>query len=101
MRSMVEGNVRERITRRLRKKRPAAAAQHEPARACAVAMSPNAPQWLQVSSTAGIKTIRFLASDVLNNLDGVVSQIVSDCASRCPSTARRAVPLPGQCRGGV
>jgi very-short-patch-repair endonuclease len=49
----------------------------------------------------GIKTLRFLASDVMGNLDGVAAQIQEECASRCPSTALRAVPLPSKSRGGI
>ena len=48
----------------------------------------------------GILTLRFLAADIFNQLDAVVIQIEEMCASRTPSTALRAVPLPSKSRGG-
>ena len=48
----------------------------------------------------GILTLRFLAADIFNQLDAVVMQIEEMCASRTPSTALRAVPLPSKSRGG-
>jgi very-short-patch-repair endonuclease len=55
-------------------------------------------QWV---AGRGIRTIRFLARDVMENLDAVAAQIREECASRCPSTALRAVPLPSKSRGGT
>jgi very-short-patch-repair endonuclease len=48
----------------------------------------------------GILTLRFLAADIFNQLEAVIIQIEEMCASRTPSTALRAVPLPSKSRGG-
>ncbi|HEY0115162.1 MAG TPA: endonuclease domain-containing protein [Allosphingosinicella sp.] len=48
----------------------------------------------------GIKTLRFPAAEVMRNLEGVLAQIVEECASRTPSTTLRVVPLPAEARGG-
>jgi very-short-patch-repair endonuclease len=51
-------------------------------------------------SRRGIKTLRFPAAEVMSNLEGVLANIVEECASRTPSTTLRAVPLPAKSRGG-
>ena len=48
----------------------------------------------------GILTLRFLAADIFNELEAVLIEIEEVCASRSPSTALRAVPLPAKSRGG-
>ena len=53
--------------------------------------------WL---AAKGIKTLRFLARDVMEDMEAVLAQVVEESASRCPSTALRAVPLPAKSRGG-
>ena len=42
----------------------------------------------------GIKTLRFSAADVMRHFDAVAVQIVSECASRTPSTGLRRSPSP-------
>ena len=46
----------------------------------------------------GIKTLRFVATDIRDHLEAVVTQIVEECASRCPSTGF-AGPPPLQKQG--
>jgi very-short-patch-repair endonuclease len=48
----------------------------------------------------GIKTLRFNARDIFDNLEGVVVAIQEECASRSPSTGLRPVPLPRKSGGG-
>jgi very-short-patch-repair endonuclease len=47
----------------------------------------------------GVKTIRFLARDVMENLDAVAAQIQEECASRCPSTVLPDGPPPLEIEG--
>jgi len=51
--------------------------------------------WL---AARGIRTLRFLATDVRDNLEGVVAQIEEECGSRSPSTGF-AGPPPLQKQG--
>jgi len=52
----------------------------------------------------GVKTLRFRALDVRDNLEGVVMTIVEECRVRTPGKEApppaSLVPLPGKCRGG-
>ncbi len=42
----------------------------------------------------GVKTLRFLATDVRDHLEAVVAQIVEECAARSPSTGSAGPPPP-------
>jgi very-short-patch-repair endonuclease len=52
----------------------------------------------------GIKTLRFRALDVRDNIEGVLTMIVEECRIRTPSyeapPPAALVPLPCKCRGG-
>jgi very-short-patch-repair endonuclease len=49
-------------------------------------------------ASRGIKTLRFLATDVRDHLEAVLTQILEECASRSPSTGF-AGPPPLQRQG--
>jgi len=53
-------------------------------------------RWL---ASQGIRTVRFLAADVLSDLEAVVRHIEQACASRTPPPAA-PVPLPRKSGGG-
>ncbi|HEV7658906.1 MAG TPA: endonuclease domain-containing protein [Allosphingosinicella sp.] len=46
-----------------------------------------------------VRTLRFLATDIRDNLEGVAALILDECASRSPPPAT-PVLLPGKGRGG-
>jgi very-short-patch-repair endonuclease len=48
----------------------------------------------------GIKTLRIPAEEILRDIEPVIVLIREECASRSPSTALRAVPLPRKSGGG-
>jgi len=54
-------------------------------------------EWL---AEQGIKTLRIPAAEILRDIEPVIVLIREECASRSPSTALRAVPLPRKSGGG-
>ena len=52
-------------------------------------------RWLAASH---VRTVRFAAADVQNDLDAVTRLIVSECEARCPPPLRGSPPLQKQGR---
>jgi very-short-patch-repair endonuclease len=52
-----------------------------------------------VLAAKGVKTLRFLATDIRDHLEGVIARIVEECVARCPLHHASHGPPPPEIRG--